>query len=119
MNKRLFAVTAGLAAIAAAPCFALTVQSAPPSPDVAHRLAQGGVGFGQKLEDTWAGGGRPGERESLANGQTYRSTQSFGSATVTTTFRNGAGAQGEWGDPRWNDQRRETAAPLSLSAPRR
>lgn len=118
MNMRLLAITAGLTAIAAAPCLALTVQSAPPSPDVAHRLTQGGASFGQKLEDTWAGSGRPGERSDVVNGRTYRSTQSFGSGTVTTTFRTGA-SQGDWADPRWNDQRRETPAPLSLSPPRR
>jgi hypothetical protein len=120
MRVRFCALAAGFSALVAGPSLALTVQSAPPSPDLAHRLAPTGKTFGPRPEESWAGGGRPAERASgfYSDGQSYTSSRSFGSATVTTTFQNGS-PRDAWTDPRWTDERRETPAPLSLSPPRR
>lgn len=113
---RLFALVSGLAALAATPCLALTISSAPPSRDAAQHLKPSD-GAGPRLQDGWAGGGRPAASSnstSSFSGRTtvYGDTTSFGFGDVQTTIRSGDQ------DPRWRMDRRETAAPLGLS-PRR
>jgi len=110
---RLFALVSGLAALAATPCLALTVSSAPPSRDAAQHLRPS-ESAGPRLQDTWAGGGRPAASSSFSGGTTTSgATTSYGFGGVQTTIRSGDQ------DPRWTmDRRRETPAPLGLS-PRR
>lgn len=109
---RLFALVCGLAALAATPGLALTVSSVPPSRDVAQHLKPSD-GAGPRLQDGWAGGGRPAASATsgFRSGTTvYGDTTGFGD--VQTTIRSGDQ------DPRWRTDRRETPAPLGLS-PRR
>lgn len=112
---RLFALVSGLAALAATPCLALTISSAPPSRDAAQHLKPAD-GAAPRLQDGWAGGGRPaaGGGAPGFSGATsvYRSTTTYGFGGVQTTIRS---AQD---DPLWGRERRETPAPLGLS-PRR
>lgn len=109
---RLFALVSGLAALAASPCLALTVSSAPPSRDAAPHLKPS-ESAGPRLQDGWAGGARPAASASFSNGTpTYGSTTSYGFGNVQTTIR--AGDQNSL----WMGGRRETPAPLGL-VPRR
>lgn len=111
---RLFALVSGLAALAATPCLALTVSSAPPSRDAAQHLKPDN-GSGPRLQDGWAGGGRPAAASSsgFSGGTTvYGGTTTYGFGNVHTTIRSGQQ------DPRWTIERRDTPAPLGLS-PRR
>ena len=110
---RLFALASGLAALAATPCLALTVSSAPPSRDAAPHLKPS-ESAGPRLQDGWAGGGRPAASSSFSNGTTtYGSTtSSYGFGNVQTTIRSGDQ------NPLWSNERRETSAPLGL-VPRR
>lgn len=108
---RLFAFVSALASLAATPCLALTISSAPPSRDAAPHLRPAEPS-GARLQDTWAGGGRPAAfsgSPTTASG----SMTSYGFGGVQTTIRTYDQ------DPRWTMDRRETAAPLSLSPPRR
>jgi hypothetical protein len=117
MRTPLFALVAGTAMLAAPPCLALTISSAPPRPDVAQRLKPAdGAGFG--LDGAWAKSARPAEQPGFSGGVTFESTQTFGFGGVTTTIRRGPDADFRQ-DPRWTGERRETPAPLSLSPPRR
>ena len=108
---RLIALAAGLAFAAATPALALTVQAAPPRPDVVQHLkpAEGSVS-GPGLRDGFVGAGRPMMSGSGFTGapQTMPGTTSFGFGNVRTTVTS------EPYNPRWND-RRDTPAPLSLS----
>ncbi|MBU1375122.1 MAG: hypothetical protein KKE02_20360 [Alphaproteobacteria bacterium] len=109
---RLFALVSGLAILGATPCLALTVSSAPPSRDAAQHLKPT-ENSGPRLQDTFAGSGRPASGASYSSGGTsvYSNTTSYGFGSVQTTITNDSR------DPRFND-RRETAAPLGL-VPRR
>jgi hypothetical protein len=117
MRTPLFALAAGTAILAAAPCLALTISSAPPRPDVAQRLKPADRA-GAGLDGAWAASERRSERSGLSGGITFESTQTFGFGDVTTTIRRGPDAD-FWQDPRWSGEARETPAPLSLSPPRR
>ena len=110
---RLFALVSGLAILGATPCLALTISSAPPSRDAAQHLKPS-ENTGPRLQDTFAGGGRPATSSvsGFSNGSAvYNNTTSYGFGTVQTTITN------DGRDRRFID-RRETAAPLGLS-PRR
>lgn len=113
---RLFALVSGLAALAATPCLALTISSAPPSRDAAPHLKPTDAA-GPRLQDGWAGGGRPGAAASYGSGFSgatviYGSSDSYGFGNVRTSVH------GAPQDPRWTGERRDTPAPLGLS-PRR
>jgi hypothetical protein len=111
---RLVGLVFGFAALAATPCLALTVSSAPPSRDAAPHLKPTD-NSGPRLQDGWAGGGRPAANSSsgFSGGTTvYGGMTSYGFGNVQTTIRSGDQ------DPRWMTDRRETPAPLGLS-PRR
>jgi len=111
---RLFALVSGLAILGATPCLALTISSAPPSRDAAQHLKPA-ERSGPRLQDTFAGGGRPSSGASFssgANSSVYGSTTTYGFGSVQTTVTNSGR------DPRWTSDRRDTPAPLGLS-PRR
>lgn len=111
---RLFALVSGLAALAATPCLALTISSAPPSRDAAQHLKPAD-GAAPRLQDGWAGGGRPaagGPSGFSGSTSVYRNTTTYGFGDVQTTIRSGQD------DPLWGREGRETPAPLGLS-PRR
>ncbi len=113
---RLFALVSGLAALAATPCLALTISSAPPSRDAAQHLKPAD-GSAPRLQDGWAGGGRPAAAPAPASGFSgtavvYGETTTYGFGGVQTTIRSGQY------EPLWSRERRETPAPLGLS-PRR
>ena len=108
---RLIALAAGLAFAAATPALALTVQAAPPRPDVVQHLKpEEGRSGGPRLQDGFVGAGRPMMSGSGFTGapQTMPGTTSFGFGNVRATV-----TQQPY-DARWSD-RRETPAPLSLS----
>jgi len=110
---RLFAIVSGLAALAATPCLALTISSAPPSRDAAQHLRPSDTSGAPRLQDGWAGGGRPAEGSSYSSGFSSSttingSTTSYGFGNVQTTIRSGDQ------DPRWLNERRNTPAPLGL-----
>jgi hypothetical protein len=112
---RLFALVSGLALLGATPCLALTISSAPPSRDAAQHLKPT-ESSGPRLQDTFAGSGRPASGASYSSGfngssTVYSNTTSYGFGSVQTTISNDAR------DQRFID-RRETAAPLGL-VPRR
>jgi len=110
---RLFALVSGLALLGATPCLALTISSAPPSRDAAQHLKPT-ESSGPRLQDTFAGSGRPASGSSYSSdgrSSVYNNTTSYGFGSVQTTITNDAR------DPRFID-RRETAAPLGL-VPRR
>lgn len=112
MRIRNFAFVAGLAAaMAASPAAALTIQSAPPKPEVAQRLtpSQGG---GLRLEDTFAGGGRPELGSRFSGAPAVSGVRGFGFGPVRATVRT------EPADPRWRD-RRGSEASILLPPPRR
>jgi hypothetical protein len=113
---RLFALVSGLAALAATPCLALTISSAPPSRDAAPHLKPT-ESSGPRLQDGFAGSGRPASGASYGSGfngssAVYSNTTSYGFGSVQTTITNDAR------DPRWANERRDTPAPLGLT-PRR
>jgi hypothetical protein len=110
---RLITLVSGLAVLAASPCLALTVSSAPPSRDAAQHLKPT-QSAGPRLQDTRAGSARPAAGSSFSGGSTassYGGVTSYGFGGVQTTIRHGDA------DPRFTG-RRETPAPLGLS-PRR
>jgi len=110
---RLFALVSGLAILGATPCLALTISSAPPSRDAAQHLKPA-ESSGPRLQDTFAGSGRPASGASYSSGGSsiYSNTTSYGFGSVQTTISNDPRA------PRWTNDRRDTPAPLGLS-PRR
>lgn len=109
---RLFALVTGLAIVSASPCLALTISSAPPSRDAAQHLKPA-ESAGPRLQDTFAGSGRPAAGASYSSGSStiYSNTTSYGFGSVQTTISN------DRPDPRFIG-RRDTAAPLGL-VPRR
>jgi len=109
---RLVVLVSGLAALAATPCLALTVSSAPPSRDAAPHLKPSDSA-GPRLQDGWAGGGRPAASSTFSNGtSTYGSSTGYGFGNVQTTIRSSDQ------NSVWMGGRRETSAPLGL-VPRR
>jgi hypothetical protein len=111
-----FGLVSGLAILGAAPCLALTVSSAPPSRDAAQHLKPT-ESSSPRLQDTFAGSGRPASGASYSSGfsggsTVYGDTTSYGFGSVQTTITNDSR------DPRWTNGRRETPAPLGL-VPRR
>ena len=113
---RLFALVSGLAILGATPCLALTISSAPPSRDAAQHLKPT-ENSGPRLQDTFAGSGRPASGASYSSGfnggsSVYSNTTSYGFGSVRSTITN------DPRDPRWTSERRDTPAPLGLS-PRR
>jgi hypothetical protein len=116
MRFRAFAVALGLGALAASPCLALTIQAAPPRPDVAQHLhAQTGPASSvlpapSEVKNSFLASQRPQLGEAFAGPTSARTTSfSFGPIHGVTTMTPGYGA---WRDPRDGD------APLSLTPPR-
>jgi hypothetical protein len=122
MRFRASAVVLGLGALAATPCLALTVQSAPPRPDVAEHFRSqatptfGGLPSPDSLSDSFAGSGRSQQGQGFTNPAspgTTTNTFSLGPLHATTTVTPGYGAY-------WNDTSpRDSGNPLSLTPPRR
>ncbi|MBX3484827.1 hypothetical protein [Phenylobacterium sp.] len=113
MTMRLFALAAGLSLAAATPGFALTVQSAPPRPDVSQRLTptDSRAAASVRLQDTFAGAGRPTMGSTFTGAPpTSYGTTTFGFGNVRTTV-----TSDPYYDRSWSNDRRDTPAPLSLS----
>ena len=120
MRFRVSAVVLGLGALAATPCLALTIQTAPPRPDVAQHLRSSpastpsaftALPAPDDLKDSFAASGRAQLGQGFvgqANGGT--SSFSFGPLRGTTTLVPGYGAY-------WNG-RRDGGNPYSLVPPR-
>jgi hypothetical protein len=125
MRSRAFAVALGLGALslgalAATPCLALTVQAAPPRPDVAQHLhststpAYRTLPGDDEVKNSFLATQRPMLGQGYA-GPTSAGTTTFGFGPVrgAATVSPGYGAF-------WNDTRpRDDYAPLSLIPPRR
>ena len=112
MRFRAIAVALGLGALAATPCLALTIQSAPPRPDVVQYLRPAGPAS-TAPRGSYLAPGRPqlglGPQGPVSTGI---SSFSFGPVRATTTVTP------HYGDV-WNDgRRRDSGNPLSLT-PRR
>lgn len=113
------AVGLGLGALASGPSLALTVQTAPPAPDVAQHLhstsasAAHGLPGPDQLKDSFAASGRAQLGQGFySSGSSGTSTFSFGSVRATTTVAPGYGAF-------WNGaSRRDSGNPLSLTPTR-
>ncbi|MBL8555262.1 MAG: hypothetical protein JNL41_13350 [Phenylobacterium sp.] len=113
MTMRLFAFAAGLSLATATSAFALTVQSAPPRPDVGQRLTptDSRAASSMRLQDTFAGSGRPTMGSTFTGApQAAYGTTSFGFGNVRTTI-----TSDPYYDRSWSNDRRDTPAPLSLS----
>jgi hypothetical protein len=116
------AVALGLGALAATPCLALTIQAAPPTPDVAQHLrpstnplAPPVLPGPDNLKNSFVASGRPQLGQGFYSAPSAgTTTSSFGSLHVTTTVSPG------YGSP-WTDTTspRDTGNPWSLTAPRR
>jgi hypothetical protein len=120
MRFRAFALALGLGALASTPCLALTVQAAPPRPDIAQHFrsptgpTSGVLPAPDDVKDSALGSG---ERQP---GQGFHSPASAGTTSfslgplrATTTVTPGYGAS-------WNDtSSRDSGNPLSLTPPRR
>jgi len=113
------AVALGLGALAATPAFALTIQAAPPSPDVAQHLRpttssstpsmMPAVG---DLKDSFAASGRSQLGQGLYSQPGGTSSFNFGPLRGTTTVTPAYGAT-------WTDNHlRDTGNPWSLTSPR-
>src|SRR5689334_17690224 len=118
MRSRLCAVAVGLGALAATPCLALTVQAAPPRPDVAQHLRTTSATTGVlpatgDLKSSFAASGRPQLGEGFYAPTTGRTTTfDFGPLRGTTTVTPGS-------DAVWNGAGvRDSGNPLSLVPPR-
>lgn len=121
---RTLALTLGFLGLAAGPCLALTVQSAP-NRDQAPHLTQGRSGAAP-LSQTWAGSQRPMEGSNYSGRAAVPSdVRSYSFGNVTTTVRAGDSYDGLGGlgfyDRSFNDGRRVLSDPLMLRAadPRR
>src|SRR4051794_32215756 len=120
MRSRAFAIALGLGALAATPCLALTIQAAPPRPDVAEHLhststpAFRALPGDNEVKDSFLATQRPLLGQGFA-GPTSAGTTSFGFGPVrgAATMTPGYGAVWNGASPR------ETYAPLSLIPPRR
>ena len=120
MPSRAFAVALGLGALAATPCLALTIQAAPPRPDVAEHLHSTStpthrvLPSDDEVKNSYLATQRPMLGQGFA-GPTSVGTTSFGFGPVrgSATVSPGYGAV-------WNDTGpRDNYAPLSLTPPRR
>lgn len=114
-----FAVVMGLGGLVSTPCLALTVQTAPPRPDIAQHLhsqttpTTGVLPAPSELNDSVLASDRPQLRQGLS-GPTGAGTTSFSfgpvRGAVTVAPRYGAF---------WNDASpRENGNPLALTPPR-
>jgi hypothetical protein len=120
MRFSAFAVAMGLGALAATQCLALTLQAAPPRPDVAQHLAPttnplAGVLPGPSdLKDSFVASGRPQLGQGFYSAPGAGTTSfNFGPVRGTTTVSPGYGAT-------WNNTGlRDSGNPLSLTPPRR
>ena len=120
MRFRVSAIALGLGALAATPCLALTIQAAPPRPDVAEHLRPT-TGPGPRvlpspddLKTSFLASGRPQLGQGYA-GAASGGTMNFslGPLHATTTVAPGYGAF-------WNDTGpRDNGNPWSLVPPRR
>ena len=108
------AVAMGVGALAATPCLALTIQAAPPRPDVALHLRSGSAspfgGLPSEIRGSYLAPGRPGDPAVSTSGTTGFG---FGSLRATTTVT--PGYSGSWN----NSGSRDGGNPLSLTLPRR
>ena len=120
MQFRAFVVALGLGALVATPCLALSVQAAPPRPDVAQHLrsqtgpASGVLPSPGELSGSFVASERP------RLGEGFYGPTSAG----TTSFRfgplHGVATVGPGYGPFWNDTGlRDGGNPLSLTPPRR
>jgi hypothetical protein len=114
-----FAVVLGLGGLVSTPCLALTVQSAPPRPDIAQHLhSQTGPSSGVlpapgDLKDSFLASDRPQLRQGLS-GPASAGTTSFSFGPVHGAFTV-APRYGAF----WNDTGvRENGNPLALTPPR-
>ena len=109
MPVRASAVALGLGTLAATPCLALTIQAAPPRPDVAQQLRPASTSASSVLP-------APSERPQVGLG--FRGPASAG----TTSFHFGPVRAATTVTPAygtaWSDRRRDSGNPLSL-VPRR
>ena len=120
MLYRACAVAMALGALAAAPCQALTVQSAPPRPDVAlHLRSQAAptsriVPGPDELKDSFAASGRPQLGQGSYSPERGGTTRfSFGPLRGAVTMIPGYGAY-------WDGTSlRDSGNPLALTPPRR
>ena len=120
MRFRASAFALGLGALAATPCLALTVQAAPPRPDVAQHLRSttapgfGGLPGPGELQGSFVASGRPQLGPGFTGSPSFGATSfSFGPLRATATVTPGYGAAS-------NDmRRRDDENPLSLTPPRR
>lgn len=119
MRVRAFAVVLGLGALAATPCLALTVQAAPPRPDVAQHLHSTTAGTSvlpgpNALKGSFVDSTRPQLGLGAAVAPNYGTTRfNLGPIHATTTVSPGYGAFTN------DSRRRDEENPLSLTPPRR
>ena len=121
MGFRAFAVAMGLGALAATPCLALTIQAAPPTPDVAQHLRPStGPAFSAlpapgELKESFAASGRAQLGQGFYGAGSGGTTSfSFGPLHGTTTVTPGYG--GAWNGS--NATARDSGNPWQLT-PRR
>ena len=120
MRFRASAIALGLGALAATPCLALTVQAAPPRPDVAQHLrstmaaGSGGLPGPSELQGSFVASGRPQLGSGFIGSPSVGTTSfSVGPVRATATVTPGYSATS-------NDMRpRDDENPLSLTLPRR
>jgi hypothetical protein len=120
MRVRAFAVALGLGALVATPCLALTVQAAPPRPDVAQHLhsttapASSVLPSPSQLQGSFVASGRPQLGSGFTGAPSVGTTSfSVGPIHATTTMTQGY-------SPAASDmRRRDEENPLSLTLPRR
>jgi hypothetical protein len=120
MRSRAFAIALGLGALAATPCLALTIQAAPPRPDVAEHLRSTSTPAfrvlpgDDEVKDSFLAAQRPLLGQSFAGPTNARATSfGFGPIRGAATVTPGYGAF-------WNDTSpRDNIAPLSLTPPQR
>jgi hypothetical protein len=112
MRVRVYTIAISLGALAATPCLALTIQGAPPRPDVAQHLRSGsGSMFGglpSEIRGSYLAPGRPGD-PAVPVGTT---SVGFGPVRATTTVTPG------YDGSRYDVRQRDSGNPLSLTLPR-
>jgi hypothetical protein len=115
-----FAIAMGLGALAGGPCLALTVQAAPPRPDIAQHLRSSAAPASRVLpaadevKDSFAASVRPRLGEGVAGPASY-GTRRFGFGPLSATVTTAPGYGGAWNDA----GPRDLGNPLSLTPPRR
>jgi len=119
MRVSVCAVALGLGALAATPCLALTIQAAPPSPDVAQHLRPTTTAASRMLpapdevKNSFVASQRPLVGQGfVSSGGGSTTSFSYGSFHGTTTVTPGYSA---WG----GTTSRDNVAPMSLIPPRR